>query len=93
MSQVITSPDVVVVFNDGGKMDQMLVNLAAAQLANERADDAIATLGRLAALGAHSPVEKSAEFTRKDASTIEFMVPLKPDEERSVTYRVRYEWK
>ena len=29
MSQVITSPDVVVVFNDGGKMDQMLVNLAA----------------------------------------------------------------
>ena len=29
MSQVIASPDVVVVFNDGGKMDQMLVNLAA----------------------------------------------------------------
>ena len=38
-------------------------------------------------------VEKSAEFTKKDASTIEFLVPLKPDEERSVTYRVRYEWK
>ena len=41
---------------------RMLVNLAAAQLANGRADDAIATLGRLAALGAHSPVEKSTEF-------------------------------
>ena len=41
---------------------RMLVNLAAAQLANARADDAIATLEKLAALGAHSPVEKSAEF-------------------------------
>lgn len=41
---------------------RILVNLAAAQLANDRADDALATLGRLAALGAHSPVEKSDEF-------------------------------
>lgn len=41
---------------------RMLVNLAAAQLANQREDEALATLGRLAALGAHSPVEKSAEF-------------------------------
>lgn len=41
---------------------RILVNLAAAQLANDRADDALATLGRLAALGVHSPVEKSAEF-------------------------------
>lgn len=41
---------------------RMLVNLAAAQLANDHADDAIATLEKLAALGAHSPVEKSAEF-------------------------------
>lgn len=38
-------------------------------------------------------LEKSDEFTKKDASTIEFRVPLKPDEERTVTYRVRYEWK
>ena len=38
-------------------------------------------------------VDKSDEFTKKDAATIEFRVPLKPDEERSVTYRVRYEWK
>ncbi|MCX6956781.1 MAG: DUF4139 domain-containing protein [Verrucomicrobia bacterium] len=38
-------------------------------------------------------MEKSNEFTKKDASTIEFMVPLKPDEERTVTYRVRYEWR
>lgn len=37
--------------------------------------------------------DKSDEFTKKDASTIEFRVPLKPDEERTVTYRVRYEWK
>ncbi len=37
--------------------------------------------------------DKSDEFTKKDASTIEFRVSLKPDEERTVTYRVRYEWK
>ncbi len=36
-------------------------------------------------------LEKSDDFTKKDATTIEFHVPLKPDEERSVTYRVRYE--
>ncbi len=41
---------------------RMLVNLAAAQLANDRAADALATLERLAALGTHSPVEKSPEF-------------------------------
>jgi hypothetical protein len=41
---------------------RILVNLAAAQLANDHADDAIATLRRLAALGAHSPVDKSEEF-------------------------------
>lgn len=41
---------------------RILTNLAAAQLANDRADDAIATLGRLAALGLHSPVDKSEEF-------------------------------
>jgi sugar lactone lactonase YvrE len=49
---------------------RILVNLAAAQAANDRPEDAIATLGRLAALGAHSPVDKSDEFAalrgRKD---------------------------
>ncbi len=49
---------------------RILVNLAAAQAANDRPDDAIATLNRLAALGANSPVEKSDEFAslrdRKD---------------------------
>ena len=34
----------------------------AAQLANDRAADALATLERLAALGVHSPVEQSPEF-------------------------------
>ena len=38
-------------------------------------------------------LEKSDEFTKKDATTVEFRVKLKPDEERAVTYRVRYEWK
>jgi hypothetical protein len=37
--------------------------------------------------------QKSDEFTKKDAQTIEFRVPLKPDEERSITYRVRYDWR
>jgi sugar lactone lactonase YvrE len=41
---------------------RILVNLAAAQVANERPDDALATLDRLAALGVSSPVEKSDEF-------------------------------
>jgi sugar lactone lactonase YvrE len=49
---------------------RILTNLAAAQLANDRADDAIATLNRLAALGVNSPVDKSEEFValrgRKD---------------------------
>jgi hypothetical protein len=37
--------------------------------------------------------QKSDEFTKKDAQTIEFRVPLKPDEERTITYRVRYDWR
>jgi hypothetical protein len=41
---------------------RMLVNLAAAQVANERPGEALATLERLAALGLSSPVEKSEEF-------------------------------
>jgi hypothetical protein len=35
---------------------------------------------------------KSDEFTKKDAQTIEFRVPFKPDEERTVTYTVHYSW-
>ncbi len=36
--------------------------------------------------------EKSDDFRKLDSSTIEFRVPLKPDEERTVTYRVHYSW-
>ena len=36
---------------------------------------------------------KSDEFTKKDAQTIEFSVLLQPDQERSITYRVRYDWR
>jgi hypothetical protein len=36
--------------------------------------------------------EKSQAFEKKDAQTIEFRVPLKPDEEKTVTYRVHYTW-
>jgi len=42
---------------------RMLVDLAAAQVANGRNDDAIATLTQLAALGVTSSVERSADFT------------------------------
>lgn len=35
-------------------------------------------------------VEHSADFTKCDAHTIEFVVRLKPDEEKVVNYRVRY---
>jgi hypothetical protein len=38
-------------------------------------------------------IEKSDEFTKKDGRTIEFRVPVKPGEERVVSYRVRYDWK
>jgi hypothetical protein len=41
---------------------RMLVNLAAAQVVNGHADEAIATLQQLAALGVHSPVDKSEDF-------------------------------
>ncbi len=37
--------------------------------------------------------QKSDEFTKKDAQTIEFNVSVPPDAEKVVTYRVRYEWK
>lgn len=43
-------------------LPRMLVNLAAAQVANEKLDDALATLERLAALGLNSPVHKSDDF-------------------------------
>jgi len=35
---------------------------------------------------------KSDEFTKKDSQTIEFRIPVKPDEERTVTYAVHYSW-
>jgi len=35
---------------------------------------------------------KSDEFVKKDAQTIEFRVPVKPDEEKTVTYTVHYSW-
>ncbi len=41
---------------------RMLVNLAAAQVAAERPDEALATLERLAELGVSSPIEKSEDF-------------------------------
>ena len=36
--------------------------------------------------------EKSTEFKKTDAATIEFRIPLKPDEEQIVTYTVHYSW-
>jgi len=36
--------------------------------------------------------EKSDDFKKLDSSTIEFRVALKPDEEKTVTYRVHYSW-
>jgi hypothetical protein len=35
---------------------------------------------------------KSDEFKKTDAQTIEFRVPVKPDEERTLTYTVHYSW-
>ena len=36
--------------------------------------------------------KKSDDFVKKDSQTIEFHVPVKPDEERTVTYTVHYSW-
>ncbi len=36
--------------------------------------------------------EKTHDFNKTDAQTIEFRVSLKPDEEKTVAYKVRYTW-
>jgi hypothetical protein len=36
--------------------------------------------------------QNSDPFVKKDAQTIEFRVPLKPNEEKKLTYKVRYTW-
>jgi hypothetical protein len=36
--------------------------------------------------------EKSQPFEKRDAQTIEFRVPLKPDQEQTITYTVNYSW-
>ena len=36
--------------------------------------------------------QHSDDFTKKDAQTIEFNIPVKPNEERTVTYTVHYSW-
>jgi hypothetical protein len=35
---------------------------------------------------------KSDDIVKKDSQTIEFRIPVKPDEERTVTYTVHYSW-
>jgi hypothetical protein len=35
---------------------------------------------------------KSDDFVKKDSQTIEFRIPVKPDEERTVNYTVHYSW-
>jgi len=37
-------------------------------------------------------IEKSNVFLKTDARTIEFRIPVKPDEEKTVTYTVHYSW-
>ena len=39
-----------------------------------------------------SLTKKSADFVKKDSQTIEFRVPVKPDEEKVLTYTVHYSW-
>ncbi len=35
---------------------------------------------------------KSDDFEKKDSQTIQFRIPVKPDEERTLTYTVHYSW-
>lgn len=39
-----------------------------------------------------SIIAKSADFTKKDSQNIEFNVPVRPDEEKVLSYTVRYSW-
>ncbi len=39
-----------------------------------------------------SITKSSDKFEKKDAQTIEFRIPVKPDEEKIVTYTVHYSW-
>ena len=39
-----------------------------------------------------SITKSSDKFEKKDAQTIEFRIPVKPDEEKTVTYTVHYSW-
>jgi hypothetical protein len=34
----------------------------------------------------------SAPYTKTDAQTVEFRVPLQPDEEKTITYAAHYTW-
>ncbi|MEY4379147.1 MAG: hypothetical protein RLZ85_1028 [Verrucomicrobiota bacterium] len=42
--------------------------------------------------GSWTLTAQSQEHVKKDATTFEFRVPLKPDEEKVVTYTIRYTW-
>ena len=74
---------------------RILVNLAAAQLAAEKPEDAIATLERLAALGTSSPVEKSEDFAalrpRKEFQAVvkKLAANLYPKGEGEVAFSLR----
>jgi hypothetical protein len=37
--------------------------------------------------------DKSDDFTKTDAQTIEFRVTLQPDEEKTITYKALYDWR
>jgi hypothetical protein len=54
---------------------RLLVTLAEAQVVNDRPDDAVASLGRLADLGAHSPVDQNERLaTLRDRSDFKAVV-------------------
>jgi sugar lactone lactonase YvrE len=73
---------------------RLLVNLAAAHALNDQPDAAVATLGRLADLGVHSPVEKSPAFAalreRKDfkAAVARLGDNLEPRGEADLAFRL-----
>jgi sugar lactone lactonase YvrE len=74
---------------------RILVNLAAAQVANERPEEAVATLERLAALGMNSPVDKSDDFAplrgRKDFDAVvkKLAANLYPTGEGEIAFTLR----
>ena len=79
--------------NDRDNARKTLVQEIKVTLRNRKAESAaVVVRERLMGFAGTEITRSSSEYERKDAQTIEFTVDLEPDEERVITYTVRYTW-